>query len=115
MQKVSARRKRNTAGFPNKISDYDKAGCGGTSGCYYITAQLKNEEVDFTIGDDEMYDGFKNAKLEPSTTYNIYVRGLSYNSMKVGDLSHISLILYRKFLMNCMNVIGSTVRYVSTE
>ena len=51
---------------------------------------MKNEEVDFTIGDDEMYDGFKNAKLEPATTYNIYVRGLSYNGMKeenVGDPS----------------------------
>ena len=84
MQKVSARRKRNTANWPNKISNYTEAKCEGTSGCYYITAQLENKEVDFTIGDDEMYGGYKNVKLEPTTTYNIYVRGLSFNDMKVG-------------------------------
>ena len=84
MRKVSPRRKRNTADCPNEISNYTKADCEGTSGCCYITAQLENKEVDFTIGDDEVYGGYKNAKLEPTTTYNIYVRGLSFNDMKVG-------------------------------
>lgn len=92
VQKVSARRKRNTAGFPDKISHYDNAGCKGTSGCYYVTAQLENEEVDFTIGDGKTYGGFKNAKLEPATAYNIYVRGLSYNNMEVGYL--VRYIIY---------------------
>ncbi|CAB4018698.1 partial [Paramuricea clavata] len=80
VQKVSARRKRNTADLPDPILGYDKANCEGKSECYYITAELPNEEKDFVVGDGRMYGIYKNAQLEPDTKYNIYVRGLSYNN-----------------------------------
>ena len=74
---MSARRKRNTAAFPNSILNYDKTNCEAE--CFYITAELENKERDFVVGDGEMHGGYKNAELEPATTYKIYVRGISYN------------------------------------
>ena len=84
VQKVSARRKRNTADLPDPILGYDKANCEEKSGCYYITAELPNKEKEFEVGDGKMYGNYKNAQLEPDTKYKIYVRGLSYNNVKVG-------------------------------
>ena len=77
VNKLSARRKRNTAAFPNSIPNYDKTNCKAE--CFYITAELENKETDFVVGDGKMYGGYKNAELEPATTYKIYVRGVSYN------------------------------------
>jgi hypothetical protein len=78
VNKLSARRKRNTAAFPNSILNYDKTNCKAE--CFYIAAELENRERDFEVGDGKMYGEYKNAELEPATTYKIYVRGVSYNN-----------------------------------
>ncbi len=81
VNKLSARRKRNTAAFPSSILNYDKTNCKAE--CFYIAAELENKETDFVVGDGKSYGGYKNAELEPATTYKIYVRGVSYNDAKV--------------------------------
>jgi hypothetical protein len=95
VNKLSARRKRNTAAFPNSILNYDKTNCKAE--CFYIAAELENRERDFEVGDGKMYGKYKNAELEPSTTYKIYVRGVSYNYAKVAyicfSFNYISIII----------------------
>ena len=82
VEKVSERSKRNTA-VPGIIPAYDKADCEGNSECRYVTAEVKNNETDFAVGNGKMYGKYRNAELEPATAYKISVRGVSYNEEKV--------------------------------
>ena len=84
VQKVSKRRKRSTFGFPTSIDDYKTSNCAELSECYYIAAELQNNDTDFIVGDGKMYGKYENVKLEPATTYYIYTRGVSYNNDEVG-------------------------------
>ncbi|XP_028408092.1 receptor-type tyrosine-protein phosphatase S-like [Dendronephthya gigantea] len=82
VQKVSERRKRSTSGIPNRIYGYKEAKCEELTDCYYIAAEIQNIDIEFVVGDGKMYGNYKNVELEPSTTYNIYTRGVSYNKDK---------------------------------
>lgn len=84
VQRVSARVKRSSVDFSKPILDYSNANCKDSPDCYYITAQLPNEDDNFEVGNGQTYyRKYKNVGLEPATKYNIYIRGISYNSAKV--------------------------------
>ena len=75
----SLRRKRNTENKFENLKSYDAAKADGLN--YYLTAELTGSTltagINFTIGDNRTYNGYRNVLLKQNTKYIIWIGILS--------------------------------------